>query len=101
MTEVVTVLNSQLGREVLNLQLGQEIMRENNIPEVDDYVNSKPEETFTYEELLDLITSFHETEITLEECDYCGLMSRNMRAHKRLNHNKRKSVRFPGSNPKK
>ena len=52
----------------------EERMGENNNPKVDDHVDSKSEETFAYEELLELITSFHKTKITLGKCDNCGLI---------------------------
>ena len=76
-------------------------MGKNNTSKNDNSVLSKSEETLTCEELLKLVTSFHKPEITLEKCGYCVLMSRNLQVHKRLNHSKRKSVRFSGSSPKK
>ena len=48
------------------------------------------------EELLELVTSFHEPKIALEKCGYCGIMARNLAVHVKLNHKKRKSIGFSG-----
>ena len=47
------------------------------------------------EELLHLVTSFHEPAITQEKWGYCGMMVRNLMVHIRLNH-KKKSMGFTG-----
>ena len=42
------------------------------------------------DELVDLITSFHTPKVNLIKWGYCGLMSRNLAVHMKLNHNRNK-----------
>ena len=44
--------------------------------------------------LLDLIMSFHDPKVNMIKCGYCGLMSRNLTVHIRMNHKRSRPFKF-------
>ena len=72
----------------------EELVRTDDAPDQDNPMVTIDRGRLADDKLLDLITSFHEPKVNLIKCGYCGIMSRNLTVHVKLNHKKNKSFGF-------
>ena len=74
----------------------EELVRTDGASKQESSMVTIDREKLVDDEILDLITSFHKPKVNLIKCGYCGIMSRNLPVHVKLNYKKSKLIGFSG-----
>ena len=72
----------------------EELVRRSDTPKQVNPMVTIYRESFADKEWLDLITSFHDPKVNMIKCSYCGLISRNLAVHIRMNHKRSRPFEF-------